>query len=260
MSPLTIFKINLLSGNMDVLGRLLMDPHLPNPPDFCPVEVSFCNDDIFTKTFPLSRFEASGDSFLVKLNRLITHNDCHDRSIMVDLRASTISLRHPKKHFERLCEEATTRSWLETTIKYGWDVFMVVGLHRVSSSAELSSIDCIDSGPVFAVQICHVEYNWSFDAEIDKELRPQWQVFPIQCRRDSESTKTYPCSCCNHEPDTVQPFLTDVSVAEFREITKKYYAEIRTTTQKSVKEIEICGFGDFVFVEPAGVIEYAGDP
>jgi hypothetical protein len=82
-------------------------------------------------------------------------------------------------------------------------------------------------------------YVWSLNCAIffDKELQPQWQVFPIQCRR---------YSCCNPEPEIVQPFLTDVSVVEFRRITKK-----------SVEEIEICGFGDFVFVEPAGVLEYA---
>jgi hypothetical protein len=101
MSHLAVFKPNLLPGNMDVLGRLLIGPHIPNPPDFCPVEVS--NDGIVTKAFTFSRFEAGGDSFLFNLNRLISH-DCHDHSILVDLRAVTISLKHPKKHFERLSD------------------------------------------------------------------------------------------------------------------------------------------------------------
>ena len=73
----------------------------------------------------------------------------------------------------KLCDEPDTRTWLETTIKYDWKVYMIVGLCTVDRpSNEVNQLDqgfqelAIDDAEggnqeiIIAIQYRKVHFSW----------------------------------------------------------------------------------------------------
>ena len=195
-------QYKLLPPNSVALGRLVIDPWVPGQ-DFCDEPVELTTDEIAVSRQPRLRAtveNARGSQIYDKLVRVFS---CFmsDGDFPV-VQEKTYSLLNSGKCFKKLCDNENTRKWFEATIKYGWSVYMVVGIHTVHSSSvrfpvlennvpqdvgtDNNGIEVGAPGPgelVFGVQYRKVQFRWFSSRKIDNAFLNmgwnRWKVFAI---------------------------------------------------------------------------------
>ena len=121
------------------LGRLVVDAAHPGQ-DFWPESpLTFSEDEVEERLFDSLQNALNTTqhaALRAKLSRLLHSDLASQRSSYDGLVASqskVYSLLQPNSHFRRLCKDAETRNWIETTLKH-CPIFLVVGLVTVTQA------------------------------------------------------------------------------------------------------------------------------
>lgn len=154
-SSFFVFKHNLLPMNSVALGRLVIDTSTPWQ-DFCPnteapgaSEIGIVPQPRLRELFERTKGSKIHDSLCKVFCSLLRNENVVDG--LSSAQEKTYYLLNSGPYFSRLCGNQQAREWFETTIKHGWNVYMVVGIHTVhESSVHAPNLDQIDRS-VFSV-------------------------------------------------------------------------------------------------------------
>src|SRR5437667_7771337 len=145
-SSFFVFNHNLLPINSVTLGRLVIDTRTPWQ-DFCPTTLEPSGQEIGIVPQPRLReiFERTkGSKLHDSLCKVFCSffGDGNAQEGLSSAKETTYYLLNSGLHFSKLCTEEKARQWFETTIKHGWKVYMVVGIHTVhESSVHVQSLE-----------------------------------------------------------------------------------------------------------------------
>jgi hypothetical protein len=197
MAPCVSVFISLQPTDSVALGRLVVDIDKPWQ-DFCPSsDIGISPKDIAIKSsFLIKRIfnQSRGTKFQVQLSMFLKSFFSANNSERLDLSASeatTYLLLNSGLHFQRICSEAATRSWLQTVVKYGWPVYMIVGIHTVKNASIVRSNETLNDagvsvvaplGTMAAAGVALPVANEVLDTSFDTER--------LQTREDSSSFVT----------------------------------------------------------------------
>ena len=135
--------------NSVALGRLVIDTSTPWQ-DFCPSteapdpsEIGIAPQPRLRELFERTKGSKIHDSLCKVFCSLLRNGNIAEG--ISSAQEKTYYLLNSGPYFAKLCGNRETREWFETTIKYGWNVYMVVGIHTVhESSVQARSLDQID--------------------------------------------------------------------------------------------------------------------
>jgi hypothetical protein len=122
---------SLLPTNSVALGRLVLDVMNPEQ-DFCPSSMEPNSVDIsVTTTHNINEIvqRSKTSTLLGTLEKIIAPRFNHEELFGISApQAKTYRLFNASRHFDRMCEDAETRKWLETALKKLGNVYMIIGI------------------------------------------------------------------------------------------------------------------------------------
>jgi nucleoside phosphorylase len=175
----SFFVINpkVLQSPSVALGRLVTDVRAPWV-DFCtetpePDEdrVGISPDSLLQDLIEESSSATFKAKFLSVLANFVMVSDIE--SMAKSCVGKSYFLTNQRQWFKDICESREVRHWIETMIKFEWDVHFVVGIHTLPA-ASASSTTKLDSGGlvasdaevIVAVQYRKVIFNWLGERDI----------------------------------------------------------------------------------------------
>jgi nucleoside phosphorylase len=231
-SSFFIFSQILLPSNSVALGRLVIDTSAPWE-DFCPHPLNITSEDVVIKSqvrmqeiFERTKLSKTHD----KLNKYLSSLLGSSLESLNSVPATTYILLNSGNWFKELCKEPRTRKWLNDTIKYGWNVHMVVGISTVkkrsiggessernpqglgldtanvtsTSTAGGATLTFIPKDQlIFAVQFRRVRFKWFSSRKVDAaflEMESNRWKLPLISRRGDVS---------DSEDDLVEAYLQE---------------------------------------------------
>lgn len=238
--PSFFSQYRLFPYNSVALGRLVVDTRYPWQ-DYCPVPVNLTTDDIAITDRPRLREtleNAKGSRLYHKLRTIFS--GVIDDGDFPSVQEKTYLLLNSGNCFRTIAREKKAQEWFETTIKYGWNVYMVVGIHTIHESSirvsdletRLAALDANLGGGnggvtfgspiageiVFAVQYRKVQFSWFSSRKLEHGYLnvgcTRWKVVPISGRADA----------AEEEDDVVEANLQDSIVKEDIEDGEVYMA------------------------------------
>jgi hypothetical protein len=218
-------RYKLFPYNSVALGRLVNNTDEPWQ-DFIHIPLNLADNDIAMTDYPRLREtleSAKGTSVYNKLCRLFFRPDSDEE--FPSVAEKTYLLYNSGEHFKTLAGDQKAREWFETNIKYGCNVYMIVGIHTVlelsirtseleSRLAELNANLGTESGRVaigspapgevvFAVQYRKVRFNWFSSRKLERGFLNiecnRWKVASVGMRTDE----------VDDEDDVVEVMLGD---------------------------------------------------
>lgn len=228
--------------NSVALGRLVIDTSTPWQ-DFCPIttkpsaaEIGIVTQPRLAEIFERTKGSKIHDSLCKVFSSLLRIEIAVEG--LSSAQEKTYYLLNSGVYFSTLCEEPDARKWFETTIKHGWKVYMVVGIHTVHHPSDhapnLEQLDDAGSSVqqaeqdvgltvgaeshdgrpaasrevIIAVQYRKVEFKWFSSRKMETAFlevgRNRWKVFAISSRADWDEG----------EDDVVEADLQDEIEAE----------------------------------------------
>lgn len=190
-SPSSFYVVNkFYPANTTALGRLVIDTQTPRI-DCCPTHPNLTSEDVAI----IDRYElrktikrANGSKSRDKLGEFSSRfrNTSDDDNIPVT--EKKYELLNAEKWLKKLCDEKTTRAWLEAVMKFGWKAYIIVGICTVDKSSirvdKLEQFhDLFNGGEVLgsgslanghevivAIQYRKVQFDWSSILHVDVPL------------------------------------------------------------------------------------------
>ena len=227
----SLFVLNrqILNSSSIALGRLVIDIHAPWE-DYCPGTITPTDDDVGISVAPRLKdmLEKSRGTSLYEelINIYASILNAEDGFEAISLASEkTYLLSNSGNWFQGLCAKHATRAWLENVIKFGWDAYMVVGIHtlcessmatggseervqklEMPSGASTRPVPSTSREIIVAFQYRKVLFRWFWSRDVGTAFLEigsnRWQ--PLAITRGHE----------DGEEDIVEATLQDVVVAE----------------------------------------------
>lgn len=211
LSSDSFFVLNrqILQLNSVALGRLIINTRAPWE-DYCPDIVSPAEKDIGISIQPRLREilqTAKGipacESLVTTLSNLLQKLDIF---LVINSTLSaekTYHLLNSAVWFEKVCMEPKVRKWFENVIKYGFETYMIVGLHTVclvptrgivaENKVAQAGDPAIGGEVIVAVQYRKVQFSWFWQRSVDSaflKFSNVWEpVLIIKGSEEEEDTE-----------------------------------------------------------------------
>lgn len=136
MSSKTLFLDHLLEVDAVGLGRLVLSVKYPEQ-DFHEPETPIPSSEITRKSFDDFSYTVDrtrGSDFHLFLSKLLTGARNRENGVRIDISSSlcvTRQLQNSGLVFERVCNDQSSRNWLERAFRKRRDVFMVTGIRAL---------------------------------------------------------------------------------------------------------------------------------
>ena len=210
----SFFLVNrqILESSSVALGRLVVSTRSPWD-GYCPHTATLEDTDIGISLEPrvqelleATRGMSVHQKFITMLSRLLEDEDLDSVINSVSSAEKTYVLPNSSVRFEEACQNPHVRKWLENLIRYGIEVYMVIGLHTISTPStrrmtEKSQVAECFSAPtlitagevIVAIQYRKVKYHWFWRSSVDKAFlehsnvwEPAFITKGSEAERDSE--------------------------------------------------------------------------
>jgi len=165
------------------LGRLVVDASAPWE-DFCPFELNLTNGDAAIKSHAQLREVIEcmkGSKTYALLKKQVSSLLGRQTDVINSVPATRYILLNSGNRFKELCAEAVTRNWLNNTIKYGWNVYMIVGISTVHAS--VVGADFLKQQHRGLSQVTSPESTTTVQGMLPELIPEDQLVFSIQYRK-----------------------------------------------------------------------------
>lgn len=204
-----VISPKILQSPSVALGRLVTDIKAPWM-DFCtetpePGEdrVGISPDSLLQDLIAESSSATFKTKFLSVLSKFVTVSDVE--SMAKSCVGKSYFLTNQRQWFKDICESREVRQWIESMIKFEWDVHLVVGIHTLpaisaSSATKADSGGLMGSGEevIVAVQYRKVIFHWLDEQDIK------------MAHLDSRGCRWEPLVVTKHSTDTGEESERDI--------------------------------------------------
>jgi len=158
------------------------------------------------------------EKFRTMLSRLVADEDLVGVINSVNCTEKTYLLPNPLVRFKETCKDPQVRKWFTDVIRCGFETYMIVGLHTLSTPATrrktesppASSPRFTQGEVIVAIRYRKVKYNWFWRKSVDTaflELSNVWE--PTYITKGSEIVDTEIVEATLQDVVTASDFTDD---------------------------------------------------
>jgi len=184
-----VFGNRLLHFGAASLGRVVIDTQMPWQDYYSAIPKLNSSDYVVTNE-PKMLAIIQNSERLTQLFSSITDVSLESRPSLPE---KAYTLLNPRTYLLRLCGDQSFRRWLETTIKYGWTSYLIVGIYTAQISPSVvgpgngngTSMPTAPQEKILAIRYRKISTNWYVPESLDEvylRLSNVWTVSPILCR------------------------------------------------------------------------------